>query len=347
MTNTKTHKANTNGGGPHDDKEPKARKNKRTIPEGDNYKLYPALASYIDRIGAEQLNFRRFMVKEHRGAYYLEKAVIRIAADGSIKCTTIDHAPTDEERVAIKAEVRKCDWPKSCLEATTVAKLKVTMDKLHIFWDRDRKHIMMCQERVDNDDGKIYIPWTFFSDGKWRCMEPDGDLPFWKPPKCRNKCQIMIHEGAKAAAFCDDLVNNPARKNELKAHPWGNELADYEHWGMIGGALAPHRTDYAELYAEKPSGEVVYVCDNDYPGMAALKEVSRHYGRPLKGIKFGLDFKKEWPARGGWDLADPMPEKLFRGKRWIGPTLKSLKCFATYATEKVPVEEGKKGGPQP
>src|SRR5260370_39332606 len=81
--------------------------------------------------------------------------------------------------------------------------------------------------------------------------------------------------------------------------------------------------------------------------MAALKEVSRHYGRPLKGIKFGLDFKKEWPARGGWDLADPMPEKLFRGKRWIGPTLKSLKCFATYATEKVPVEEGKKGGPQP
>src|SRR5258708_13986824 len=42
-----------------------------------------------------------------------------------------------------------------------------------------------------------------------------------------------------------------------------------------------------------------------------------------------------------------MPEKLFRGKRWIGPTLKSLKCFATYATEKVPVEEGKKGGPQP
>ena len=37
----------------------------------DNRKLelkdFPALAAYIHRLGAEQLNFRTFMIKEHVG----------------------------------------------------------------------------------------------------------------------------------------------------------------------------------------------------------------------------------------------------------------------------------------
>ena len=71
----------------------------------------------------------------------------------------------------------------------------------------------------------------------------------------------MIHAGAKAAKFVTELV---ADKERCKRHPWGELLSFYEHWGIIGGALAPHRADYASLIREK-FGEVVYVCDNDFP----------------------------------------------------------------------------------
>lgn len=290
-----------------------------------NYRTLPALAAYIDRIGAEELNFRRFMIKERKGVYYLEKSLIKIAADGSISASTLAHRPTKEEAEAIKEEVKNCNWPKA-IGATNLTKLKAK-GQLYTFWDQARKNIIMVQERVEpKEGGKYYLPWTFFSDGVWRSMEPDGKLPFWKPTETRNKAQIMVHEGAKSAAFIDSLVNDPKYKKEADAHPWINELRDYEHWGMIGGALVPHRADYAELTLETPL-EVVYVCDNDFPGEAALQEVSLHYGRPMKGIQFGKRFKHSW------DMADPMPDTLFINKRWIGPSLDSLKCPATYATE--------------
>lgn len=300
-----------------------------------NYRTMPVLCSYIERIGAEELNFRRFMVKERKGVYYLQKALIRILADGSITCSTVEHKPTKEEADAIKEEIKTADWPKS-IGASNLLKLKQARGQLFTFWDQPRKYIVMCQERVEpKEGGKYYVPWSFYSDGEWRCMEPDGKLPFWKPEKTRNKSKIMIHEGAKGAAFVDGLVNNPRRKKEADAHPWIKELAEYEHWGLIGGALAPHRADYAELINEAPM-EVVYVCDNDYSGESALQEVSKHYGRPMRGLQFGKKFPNSW------DMADAMPDNLFANKRWIGPNLESLKCPATYATETLPVET--KGG---
>jgi uncharacterized protein DUF5906 len=301
-----------------------------------NYRTLPALAAYIDRIGAEELNFRRFMVKERKAHYYLEKSLIKLDNDGSITCSTVAHRPTKEEADAIKEEIKKVidKWPKT-IGATNLKKLTKARGKLYTFWDQQRKHIIMVQERVETQDGKYYVPWCFFSDGEWRSMEPDGKLPFWKPEVTRNKANIMVHEGAKAAAFIDGLINDPKRKKEKEAYPWSKELEEYEHWGMIGGALAPHRTDYNELITEKPM-EVVYVCDNDYNGTSALQEVSKWYGRPLRGIKFGKKF------RYAWDMADEFPKDLFAGDRYVGPTLASMKEPATYATESLPVET--KGG---
>lgn len=300
-----------------------------------NYRSLPALASYIDRIGAEMLSYRKYIVKERNGVYYLQKAFIRITNDGVVNCNTVDHKPTKEEAEAIKEEVKAQNWPKS-IGAANLSKFKGKGGIVYTFWDQKRKNIIMVQERIENEDGgKDYIPWSFYSDGVWRAMEPDGKLPFWKPDKTRNKSQIMVHEGAKSAEFVDNLVNDPKRKKEAEAHPWIKELVDYEHWGLIGGALAPHRADYAELTNEAAM-EVVYVCDNDYSGASALQEVSKQYGRPLKGIQFGKKFKHSW------DMADKMPKELFVNGRWVGPNLESLKCPATYATETLPVET--KGG---
>jgi hypothetical protein len=261
-----------------------------------NYRNLPAFAAYIDRIGAEQSNFRRFLIKEHRGPYYITKATINIETDGSIKCP-VDYNPTPEEAEAIKAELKSviASWPQS--RGATKKLLQdlkgITTGTLFTFWDQPREYILFVQERRDKENGgKDYWPWTIFSDGQWRLMEPDDDLPFWKPPETRNKARIMVHEGAKAAEFVDGLINDPKRKKEH--HPWRSELADYEHWGLIGGALAPHRTDYSELFKENPS-EVVYVCDSDHNGESALQEVSKllflvncnpnlipFIGRPLK-----------------------------------------------------------------
>jgi hypothetical protein len=292
----------------------------------------PALREYLNRIGADVLNFRRFMVKIFSGHYYKERCLIKLSNDGDITVTDKEFAPTADEAAAIKAGLHGANFPK-CVNATDalyddLVRSMPSTSVLYAFYDRRRGGIVMAQERRDIQGRKAYVPWTFWSDGKWRMMEPETNLPFWKPPeRTANSKSVMIHEGAKTAAAVHDLTTNPDRAAELAAHPWGNELINYEHWGMIGGALAPHRSDYAELTHEKLT-EVIYVCDNDWPGKSALKTVSKCFGGPLKGIMFD----ERWPL--AWDLADPMPPAMFSSSnRWNGPTLLNQTQLATWATE--------------
>jgi hypothetical protein len=306
--------------------------------DADDYRSIPALRSYIDRIGAEQLNFRRFMVKEHRGKYYIEKSLIKIEPDGSIVADNAQYAPTEDEADRIRAALHDVKWPEAIgAEAQTLEALeRKVRDKanLFVFWDVTRTKIIMAQERVKKEDGgKYYLPWTFYDDAKWRRMEPEGLLPFWKPALSSKRDRIMVHEGAKAAAYIDALINDPLKSEEAKKHPWIDDLKFYEHWGMIGGALAPHRTDYAELRKSQPV-EVVYVCDNDVAGKKVLREFSLLYGRKLKGIRFD----GSWPE--SWDMADPLPEKMRKKGRYVGPELKDLMRPATWATEQVPNPNG-------
>lgn len=316
-------------------------KKRKKINDDKHYRSIPALAAYIDRIGAEQLNFRRFMVKEHKGHYYTEKSLIIIRPDFSITSSKKEYRPTDEEAAAIKEALVKVSWPKAISAKTTDGLRKIsgaTKENLFEFFNRASGEISFVQEKRTNRDGtKSYLPWTFFSDGKWRMMEPDGALPFWKPRE-RTSAKIMIHEGAKAARYVNWLVSTTEGKKELKVHPFGEELKDYEHWGMIGGALAPHRADYEELKREKPI-DVVYICDNDWPGKKAIEDVSQHWGGSLKGVFFD----ERWPM--SWDMADPfsvdsMPRLFAKTGRYIGPSLDALQFSATFATELVPNPSG-------
>ena len=83
----------------------------------DNRKLelrdFPALAAYIHRLGAEQLNFRTFMIKETTGNYYTEKVLIKLSREGVISCSVEGYAPTPEEERAIQRECEGVAFPKS------------------------------------------------------------------------------------------------------------------------------------------------------------------------------------------------------------------------------------------
>ena len=308
----------------------------------EGVELPAELMTYLNRIGAEVLNFRRAMVKEYvKGKnYYYEKTLIKIAGDGTISLKNKEHAPTPEEQEAIISAFAETEFPKS-IHATRAGYEKFLTDQgintenFYALYDRRDGQIIMVQQRIRNDDGsKSYLPHTFFSDGIWRGMEPDQDLPFWKPRVAR-KARIMIHEGAKAARFMHKLVNEPDQKEALARHPWKDTIEKYDHWGLIGGALAPTRADYKEITRETPT-EVIYVCDNDHAGQSALHKVSESYGASLKGVMFG----KEFPVH--WDMGDPMPEGLFSSSgRWKGPSFRALMKPATFATKIVPNPEGK------
>lgn len=301
-----------------------------------NYKKIAPLAEYIDRIGAEELNFRTFMRKEYKkNNYYFEKCLIKVNANGTIYCSNKEYAPTKDEAAAILGAMMSVNFPKSVManDALLDELLKKINKEHYQFWDRGTGKLVMVQERKMIEGRKAWVPWTYWSDGEWRSMEPDeGKLPFWTPKKAKKvpKVRIMVHEGAKTAAHFEEM-----EPEELKKHPWGDVLVEYEHWGMIGGALAPHRSDYDALRMAKPS-EVIYICDNDYPGKAVLKEFSRNYGGAVKGVMFD----DRWPE--GWDMADPMPKELYTKEgRWIGPSLVSLTQLATWATETIPNPTGK------
>src|SRR6516225_5551922 len=69
--------------------------------DGSDYHKLPALAAYIARVGAEQRNFRRFVIKlEGREHYHYDGVIIRITKEGAIECSDEEHAPTKEEKKA-------------------------------------------------------------------------------------------------------------------------------------------------------------------------------------------------------------------------------------------------------
>jgi len=317
-------------------------------PNPDNYRAIPALAAYIDRVGAEQSSLRRFTVSiklaEDGGHYRRDTATIQLKEDGSITAPEAV-APTDAEAAAIKTAFTRLlaqgwAWPESIthnLNSAEEQRRKLGVDKANwfVFLDTARTSVIMCQQRIVPPgavDSK-YLPWTFYSDGQWRCKEPDAPLPFWKPPERRLTNNIMVHEGAKAARYCHWLTTStdPEALEALAAHPWAEQLRHYEHWGWLGGAANPHRVDWAELKNIRAT-EIVQVCDNDAAGMRAATRVAQE----LKGQNLAvLMWDERFPH--GFDLADPWPERFFRdigGRRvYVGPGLVDCCRPAVWATE--------------
>jgi hypothetical protein len=316
------------------------------------YAALPAMEAYCKRIGAVRRNFRRWVREEEIGPRYKkDRDVISINIQTRavrFDVTKDEFKPTAEEKAAIEKEAMEATFPKSIHfgnKDNILSKVRKG-STVTFFVDRKAeektKPYIMAQERyVKKDGSKVIIPWTVWDDGQARPMEPDSALlPLWKPDHATG-LPIMIHEGEKAARFCDDLVNSPARRGALADHPWGAELQQYEHWGWIGGAGNPHRTDWASV----PDGvDVVVVADKDAPGINAVSDISRRLNRPLKAIMFRDESFPE-----GFDLADDWPAEFFVAKVeggnetfYDGPTLDGSLRPVTWATKIVSPPKEKK-----
>jgi len=297
------------------------------------------LKRYLERIGATQSNFRRWSVSKMEHGYPKVIASIWIDKEtNELRCSRKDYAPTKEEMEKIVEDLDNVEFPKSIAVALVKAKeIESRAEEgaaLYFIHDRqDKNKVIFVQEVRGRGSEKVFVPWTFFDDGEWRIMEPDGPLPFWKPEKKRrNVARIMCHEGAKAAAAAEAIASDGS-----STHPWAETLRLYDHWGILGGAHAAHRANYDEIKAEAPK-EFVYAADNDYPGGSMVTEISRYYGLSMKWVRYGSDF----PA--GWDIADPMPAKMFGDKgRFLHLDISGLFQPATRATQLIPT--GGKGRP--
>jgi hypothetical protein len=296
----------------------------------------PALRAYVERVGAKQRNFRRYVVtEEDASGYGRDVAKIKIAA-GKIECNDDALAPTEAERSAIEAELAAINFPKSIIASLVQAEnqrkeIGAARQDWFVILNKSRDGVVTCQQRVEPADGgrKFYLPWTCFSDGEWRCMEPDGKLPLWKPREKRHSPK-MIHEGAKAASFVDWLVNSlDLEAVESRArHPWAADLGDHEHWGWIGGAGRPNDTDWSELAGE---GDIIIVADHDEQGESAIAPIAWQLAN---AEVWALSFDDRFPPT--FDLADEFPKGLWQGVRYRGPRLLDCLRPATIATKEIP-----------
>lgn len=310
----------------------KSQENSRT---SETWKVPPTLAAYLERIGAEVRNFRRFVIKREGKDHYHYDAVIFRINDGKLKCPDGDYEkPTDMEMEAINKESAAHQYPKSIAARDTYELRKLLKqdgyDKPELFefraqYANDDEGIRYVQQRVRKQDGgKSDLPWSFWSDGVWRMMEPDGDLPLYGLDQLKNASMIYIHEGAKCAAAMT--------KEFLKDHPWKDDLfgPGIVHFGWPGGAPNPHRVDWDPIRNLPRHVRVVIVCDNDISGENAASEISRIIQRSCAAIVFTEMFPPHF------DLADSFPEKFWNEKKeYRGPSYQDCWVPATWATRRV------------
>ena len=200
--------------------------------------------------------------------------------------------------------------------------------------------IIMLQLRMQRRGEKSYIPYTFWDDGIWRKMEPEGQLPLWGMEQLKENTTVFIHEGAKAARAMREMIEaaTPEMKAKLAEHPWGEELSHAAHLGWIGGALSPARTDWTIL--QKVGVKRAYiVSDNDAPGVQAVPNIAYNLRMPT----FHIQFTNEWPQ--SFDLADDFPKSMFKkveGRNYyVGPSFRSCLHPATWATDQIQNPRGK------
>lgn len=302
----------------------------------------PALQAYVRRINARQRSFRSYVVEGEQTYGRLRRplAIIKIDESGIITCSTEEHEPTEEERGAITAQVVLAQWPRSIV--ATKANVKQlhqqiigSSEALFEFPTQDGDGFLFIQQRVQQaDGGKHDLPWSYWSDGRWRMMEPDGKLPLCGLDRINTGLPLMLHEGAKKAKHVRQLLEQPRL---LAAHPWGADLARFSHLGWPGGAFRARDVDWSPIKQLPKWQRLVLVADHDYPGESAVPEISRLLQREVSALRFDSRFPENF------DLADQFPASLWQKERYRGPSLELCLQPVTWATRVVHVD--KKGRP--
>jgi hypothetical protein len=314
----------------------------------------PALLMYLERIGAVRKSFRKAVVESYDEATYngLRRVLATVhirgsGADAMIECDKREYAPTESELADITPQLAAIEFPYST--DATLAAVRDLQDHLDLedkyfykFKCRAGDNYCFVQQRINPLLRKTDLPWSMWSDGNWRQMEPDGQLPLYGLDRITEADRdIMLHEGAKTAWSVDDLVNNPDRAEELAAHPWGDKLKLYAHVGWPGGATNAARVDWSPLRNLTSDMKVVVSCDKDQVGEEALSFISLMLQRPMMALMYKDD---QFPER--FDLADDWPNKpewwkhSEERRRYIGPTFQNCLVPATWATQQIKDKEG-------
>jgi len=300
------------------------------------------IAEYLARIGAEERSLRAAVIKDQKGAYWVDVCVVRFTKDGVLLPKGMEeYEPTDAEAKAIERAMDDYQWPTS-VPVDSLADLPeevraVDPDNRFVFRNTNDQ-IVMVQVRIENAKGeRAYVPWSYWSDGKWRRAEPEGPLPLWGLENIGDHTVAFVHEGAKAARRMQQLFYG-ADKEAAREHPWYDELSVGVHIGWIGGALSPRRTDWTAL---KKAGikRLYIVSDNDAPGNSAVPQIAEQNHMPC----YHVQFTQQWPA--SFDLGDEFPKHFFRKKGdnvfYIGPSFRDCVQPATWATDMKPSPTGK------
>lgn len=307
-----------------------------------------SVVEYLRRIEAELTGMKTARVFDKTGPYPVELGKVVFEEDGSVSASP-DYEPFESEQAKIKAELIGVEWPRSVVfhgHSSLPAKLKKAMSddptKVTEFKNQDGK-TLMYQVRYDFDGGrKAYVCFTYWSDGEWRELEPDGLLPLWGLDQLKKYSTVFIHEGAKAARAVAKMVAGETEEDRaaLRAHPWGDELAAAAHVGWIGGARSPGRTNWKALKLAGVTHAYI-VADNDDVGRKAVATIS-------KALEITVDliqFTDQFPV--GFDLADEFPKRFFKERRgaqfYKGPSFFDCLHPATWATRPIFVVNKMKG----
>lgn len=292
----------------------------------------PEVANYLRRIGARSRSLKSAVVEEGVGRYERIIHTINFTKDGDV-ISPPGLEPTDGERAAILAAVPTYQFP-SPIRLTALTNLPDSLrntprKNLFEFKDEDGKYIML-QQRVETDEGKRYVPWTYWSDGRWRMAEPDEELPLWGLWQLKEHKVIFIHEGAKAASHIVDQIEGRVPVD----NPWFEEIRHAAHIGWIGGAPNPNRTDWGPL-RRAALARATIVSDNDDEGRRAVPKISEKLRCATFHLQLDNTFKE------GFDLGDTFPEDKYEvsgsERVYKGPNFTECLHPATWATDEFEV----------
>lgn len=306
-----------------------------------------SVQAYLSRVGAEPKGLFSAVVKETLGDYWQEVAHIRFDRDPVDVKASVGYEPQPEELSLIKAEIASIKWPKTIfptsLENLPKHLKEANPDHLFVFWDKNHKHILMLQHRIETDKGKAYIPYSYWDDDVWRACEPETEnklLPLYGLHTLKDQTVAFCFEGAKTARFAERIINpKTAEDKKLSDNfPWREQFKHAASVGFVGGALVPQRTDWSQL---KKAGiqRVIIVADADDPGISVIPKIADFVDLPC----FAIKFSDQWPR--GWDIADEWPSAMFReidGTRYyVGPSYNDCLSPSTYMTRLVPIIDDK------
>ena len=290
----------------------------------------PPVAAYLNDANAEPINFRTAVVRESVEGYPKVVGRIQFADDGAVTVTGEAKPPSAEQQVAITGAFKLVSFPKPMPQIAIASPPPgVRLGDPNVFVCHNLNgEVAMIHERYETKDGgKGFIPWTYWSDGQWRKMEPDV-MPFYGTPGRKNKSTLFIHEGAKAAKRVQRVISG-----ELPAHkfPWFEAMRWGHHIGWIGGVWALDRSDWAGL-AKLGWSKVVVVADNDGGGVDIAAEATGFFHCPTYLVRFDGNFPSKF------DCGDDWPSEHFDELgRYTGPSLLDCQQPFDRATDLVPV----------